>query len=74
MKNITEPLKAKVAKALADINQIGLDMLEAGRKTHAEDPEKGLTALKKVRKEFKGLEAGEKAKEVLQEIEGGKGE
>lgn len=70
-KRLTEPIRARAVKALEDINEIGLQLLEKGRKLHENDPVKGMKLIKKVRHEFKGTEAGEKAKQVVRELEGG---
>ena len=70
-KRITEPLKAKVDAALDDVNQIGLQMIEEGKKVHADDPAEGMKILKTVLHEFKELDAGARAKEAIAEIEGG---
>jgi hypothetical protein len=68
-KRLTDPLREKVTQALKDINDIGLAIIEKGKKVYPEDPESGMKLLKKVRYDFKGLDAADKAREAIAEIE-----
>lgn len=69
-KRMTAALRLRAQEALNDINQIGLRLIEKGKKRHQEDPVEGIKQLKKVRKEFKGLEAEEQARALILELEG----
>ncbi|MCZ6603063.1 MAG: hypothetical protein O6952_08655 [Planctomycetota bacterium] len=69
-RSFTPVLKAQATEALKEINGIGMQLIEKGMKVREEDAEGGLKLLKKVRYEFKGLEAGDKAKKIIDEIKG----
>ena len=69
-RKLTAALREKVDEALADINRIGLGLLEEAKKLHADNPSEGMAALKKVRGDFKGLEASDQARAAIAELEG----
>lgn len=72
MKSLTPPLRERAEKANADLLQIGIDLVKKAQKMHPEDPDGANKILKKVRYEFKGTEAGDRAKQVMEELEADK--
>lgn len=68
-KHLTPPLKARAEEALKEVVAIGLVLIDKAKLMQADDPEGAMKLLKKVRYEFKGTEAGDKAKELVAKIE-----
>ena len=69
-KKYPETLRNRMEKKLEELNERGLKLVEEAREKASSDPKEAKKLLKKVKKEFRGLEAYEKAKEALKEMGG----
>ncbi len=69
-KKSPEPFRKEATDLLNEINQAGMSALREASRQLEQDREAGKKALRRIRAEYRGLEAGEKAKQSL--IDAGK--